>query len=640
MHPPTQSSSNDAVSCVKASIIAPPRDASRLNDDAQPSCKSSTNDVVSNVAILYNVASTHVNDVAGTAVSLNEDVSGDTSLFSKPPTQLATKSSTNDAVSYIAFSIAAPPRNSYSLNEDASAKIEQHYQTPMLPPTKSSSNYAVSNVAPINVNDDARKFESSNGIVSAAARQLRCNKILGKHSHKMSARVSTEFLAERIHVATDSRICSMEATSDKGGFASTFKIKHNSPKTQFIKSINGIGVNDKTSQPVGIEICHTYSSSGVSSQRTRAAAIAHVNKQNSELLSRNTIKNRNKRKRKKGKKQSDNFIQIQYEMMENKSSIRFTTEYLKSNVVVFDGGLLEETSPKSNPSIPGWSCHKLKDGALHLCSVPPQNKGLLYRETPASLPKFMLLPREDAIKINGNGRDLCKAMAAVSKYKGKCVRGSSKAVFGDHKYCCIGSTRNRYSSGVSSGHYTLDGVTQEDWDIIVNAVRRSEHAFYSYADTVAIQHILAARELVNWETIKKTTDNNDQHGSVFFNGIAFGVNVYLRAHVDDNFTYSVIQVHVDDLEYCVHDEVVCYFCFPRLGVAVPLRPGDFLLVNALEYHCLSSRCNIDVDLFCVSSYLKTAIVSGNDNGRSLNEKEASCLREFEEKQREMKKGRR
>ena len=49
---------------------------------------------------------------------------------------------------------------------------------------------------------------------------------------------------------------------------------------------------------------------------------------------------------------------------------------------------------------------------------------------------------------------------------------------------------------------------------------------------------------------------------------------------------------------------MCFFSCPRLGVTVPLKPGDFLLVNALEYHCLSSRCQSDVVIYCVSSYLK------------------------------------
>ncbi len=95
-----------------------------------------------------------------------------------------------------------------------------------------------------------------------------------------------------------------------------------------------------------------------------------------------------------------------------------------------------------------------------------------------------------------------------------------------------------------------------------------------------------------------------------------------------DFTYSVIQVHVDDMDYGLMDDVVAYFSFPQLGVTVPLKPGDFLLVNALEYHCLSSRCQSDVDIYCVSSYLKTAVVGGNDNTRQLSEKAVECLNSF------------
>ncbi len=36
-------------------------------------------------------------------------------------------------------------------------------------------------------------------------------------------------------------------------------------------------------------------------------------------------------------------------------------------------------------------------------------------------------------------------------------------------------------------------------------------------------------------------------------------------------------------KYELDDDDVVYFCFPTLGVAVPLRPGDFLL-SMLLYH--------------------------------------------------------
>jgi hypothetical protein len=34
----------------------------------------------------------------------------------------------------------------------------------------------------------------------------------------------------------------------------------------------------------------------------------------------------------------------------------------------------------------------------------------------------------------------------------------------------------------------------------------------------------------------------------------------------------------------IHGDAFVYFCFPTLGVAVPLRPGDYLRFNALIPH--------------------------------------------------------
>ncbi len=45
---------------------------------------------------------------------------------------------------------------------------------------------------------------------------------------------------------------------------------------------------------------------------------------------------------------------------------------------------------------------------------------------------------------------------------------------------------------------------------------------------------------------------------------------------------SIAQVHLKGKDkYKLHDDVVVHFCFPTLGVAVPLHPGDFWLFNKL-----------------------------------------------------------
>jgi hypothetical protein len=81
---PTQSSTNDAVSCVKLSVIAPRRDATSLNADAstdamqtsQPPThwlkKSPNYDAVSKLSVSY-IASTNAYDDAGYSARSDED---------------------------------------------------------------------------------------------------------------------------------------------------------------------------------------------------------------------------------------------------------------------------------------------------------------------------------------------------------------------------------------------------------------------------------------------------------------------------------------------------------------------------------------------------------------------------------------
>ncbi len=77
---------------------------------------------------------------------------------------------------------------------------------------------------------------------------------------------------------------------------------------------------------------------------------------------------------------------------------------------------------------------------------------------------------------------------------------------------------------------------------------------------------------------------------------------------------SMVQIHLKGkFKYNIEDDVVVYFCFPTLGVAVSLRPGDFLLFNALIPHCVSSRCREADEILSIAMYLKTSVVGMNNN---------------------------
>jgi hypothetical protein len=103
----------------------------------------------------------------------------------------------------------------------------------------------------------------------------------------------------------------------------------------------------------------------------------------------------------------------------------------------------------------------------------------------------------------------------------------------------------------------------------------------------------------------------------YYNGLGFGINDYLRSHIDPDFTMSIVQAHIDNHDYANDDKIICYFAFPRIGAAVALRPGDFLLFNPREPHSISSRCNREDDVYIISSYLKTAVVRLHDNSKPI-----------------------
>jgi hypothetical protein len=95
------------------------------------------------------------------------------------------------------------------------------------------------------------------------------------------------------------------------------------------------------------------------------------------------------------------------------------------------------------------------------------------------------------------------------------------------------------------------------------------------------------------------------------------MNVYLRSHINWDFTMSIVQAHINNHDYQVNDRILCYLAFPRIGTAVALWPGDFLLLNPQEPHSISFCCKSGDKIFCISSYLKTEVVGLNDNSNPV-----------------------
>ena len=89
-------------------------------------------------------------------------------------------------------------------------------------------------------------------------------------------------------------------------------------------------------------------------------------------------------------------------------------------------------------------------------------------------------------------------------------------------------------------------------------------------------------------------------------------------------------VHINGKKYEHDDAIVVYFCFPRLGLAVPLRPGDALTFNPREEHAISSRCENKTEVYTILFYLKTAVVGLNDNQLNLTPRLEMLLKKLGE----------
>jgi hypothetical protein len=126
-----------------------------------------------------------------------------------------------------------------------------------------------------------------------------------------------------------------------------------------------------------------------------------------------------------------------------------------------------------------------------------------------------------------------------------------------------------------------------------------------------------------------TTFSSCESSLKYYSGLAFSCNVFLRCHADADFTMSMAQVHLKGKEqYNIDDNVGVYFCFPTLGVAVPLQPGDFVLFNTLIPHCVSSRCRHADKIMIILMYLKSAVVGMNNNKLCVNSKQTALAERY------------
>jgi hypothetical protein len=244
-------------------------------------------------------------------------------------------------------------------------------------------------------------------------------------------------------------------------------------------------------------------------------------------------------------------------------------------------------------------------------------------------PPFMMPPRVNVLEITGLKDDAtAKSIFEAAQAIEHCKKGTTKRhcnIFGDnndcHKYVgAFGKMPNRKTPGIGDTVVTTD-LPPQHHECLKLLFKKMEEVFKAYADPGAVGVAKSVSELID--------DHPTLAECEYFTGLATGTNKYLQVHVDKDVTMSMVLILKH--QACeVEDDVVVYFGFPRLNVAVPLRPGDILLFNALEPHALSSRCNIEDELVCMSLYYKTAVAGLNDNSMPLTKTEQGLAKKYQD----------
>jgi hypothetical protein len=257
---------------------------------------------------------------------------------------------------------------------------------------------------------------------------------------------------------------------------------------------------------------------------------------------------------------------------------------------------------------------------------------LTFRQTDG-VSSFIRLPRQMSLDIIGecgltkihNSLVACENLRRVAL-----SRSDRKRVFTDYgkpvTHACVGPQPSRNSNVVRSQPPFMDHLPEHHWRSLVWVMKRAELCFRQIADHSVLSNVHHAKKLVPFKTFSSRLHLSSNYNADFFGGIAFGTNVFLRCHTDADFTMSISQVFLKGRsEYLPNDDVVAYFCFPTIGIAVPLRPGDYFMFNALIPHCISSCCKLEDEIMCASVYLKTAIVGMNNNDLSLTSEQKLVL---------------
>jgi hypothetical protein len=197
-----------------------------------------------------------------------------------------------------------------------------------------------------------------------------------------------------------------------------------------------------------------------------------------------------------------------------------------------------------------------------------------------------------------------------------------------YTYSCVGSQVIHTHGGIISIHQALKIVKHMHRHCILLYFWQIEHLFDMHIETSQVWHIQAAVELVDANTFIVLPSKEDgPTTSNYYRAYACDMHMYIQVHEDSGFTYSAVSPHMIT-PYLLMHRPVAHFTFPRLGIAIPLRPSDVLFFKPKEPHCISPRSRSEDNVYCLSFCLKSTNIDLSDNDKAVSSEEEYLLVEY------------
>ena len=356
-------------------------------------------------------------------------------------------------------------------------------------------------------------------------------------------------------------------------------------------------------------VVHTYKSRNNSSRRTQ---VSEAIIQGCATPFRKCNRQRNKRKNNK----QDTLEKVP----EAPLASQMTPDYLMRNTVTFKSDSTDDEYFEGS----GTKTVRPIFVSLSKFHTTDTDGGALYQPSDSTLPVFLKVPGQNHLSFPVQK----KVISVFESLESACSfqqRGKFRYVgMESHQssYVTIGKHANQGRHGIVDSKKKL--MTGKDKQALMKLVRRFEHLFCEWMHWSIIQSYSITKAVQGIPTF--SDGSND---STFFSSIAFGRNVFLGAHTDQDFGYSAVITMATEPD-SVGNNILCYFVFPQCGHAVALRNMDILFFNPQVYHCVSKKVTSE-DVFCISFYLKTAVVGKNDNTTPLTGIEECILNQLQKK---------